>query len=52
MKGRKKTMTRKRSLIKPTIKIRNILRRSLMGKPMLVKNKTQVMRFLSQKVMR
>jgi hypothetical protein len=49
---RKKTMARERSLTKSTRKIRNTLRRSLMVKPTLAKNETQVMRVLSQKVMR
>jgi hypothetical protein len=52
MRGSKKTMTRERSLTKATKKIRNTLRRSLMVKPMLVKNETQMIRVLSQKVMR
>jgi hypothetical protein len=52
MRGRKETMTRERSLTKAKRKIRNTLRRSLMFKPMLTKNGTQVMRVLSQKVMR
>jgi hypothetical protein len=52
IRGRKKAMTRERSLTKATRKIRNTLRRSLMVKPMLGKIETQVMRVLSQKVMR
>jgi hypothetical protein len=44
MRGREKTMTREKSLTKVTRKIRNTLRRSLMVKPMLTKNGTQVMR--------
>jgi hypothetical protein len=52
MRGRKKTMTRERSLTNATRKIRNTLRRSLMAKPMLSKNGTQVMRVPRQKVMR
>jgi hypothetical protein len=52
MRGRNKTMTRERSLTKGIRKIRNTLRRSLMVKPMLVKNGTQVMRVLRWKVMR
>jgi hypothetical protein len=52
MRGRKKTMTRERSLIKAIRKIRNTLRKSLMVKLMLAKNGTQVMRVPSQKVMR
>jgi protein-arginine kinase activator protein McsA len=44
MRGSKKTMTKKRSLIKATRKTRNILRRSLMIKLILAKNGTQVMR--------
>jgi hypothetical protein len=47
MRGRKKTMTRERSLTKAIRKIRNTLRRSLMVKFMLAKNGTQVMRVLS-----
>jgi hypothetical protein len=39
-RGRKKTMTRERSLTKATRKTRNILRRSLMIKLMLAKNGT------------
>jgi hypothetical protein len=39
MRGRKKTMTRERSLTKATRKTRNILRRSLMIKLMLAKKK-------------
>ncbi len=50
MKRRRKTM-RKRSLTKATRKTRNLQRRSLMVKLMLVKNGTQVMRVLSWKVM-
>jgi hypothetical protein len=45
-------MIRERSLIKTTRKIRNTLKRRLIVKPMLAKNETQVMRVLSQKVMR
>jgi hypothetical protein len=52
MRGRKKTMTKERSLIKIIRMIRNTLRRSLIVKLMLAKNGTQVMRVLSQKVMR
>jgi hypothetical protein len=52
MRGRKKTITRERSLIKATKKIRNTLRRSLVVKLMLAKNRTQVIRVLSQKVMK
>jgi hypothetical protein len=51
MRGRKKTMTRERSLTKTTRKIRNIVRRSLMVKLMLAKNETQVMRVLNRKAM-
>jgi hypothetical protein len=40
-----------RSLTKATRNTRNILRRSLMVKFMLVKNGTQVMRVSNQKVM-
>jgi hypothetical protein len=52
MRERKKTMIRERSLTKATRKIRNTLRRSLMVKPMLTKNGTQVMRVSKRKVMR
>jgi hypothetical protein len=52
MRGRKKTMIRERSLTNATRKIRNTIRRSLMVKLVLVKNGTQVMRVLSQKVMK
>jgi hypothetical protein len=52
IRGRKKTTTRERSLTKSTRKIKNTLRRSLMVKSMLVKNRTQVMRVLTRKVMR
>jgi hypothetical protein len=52
MRRRKKTITRERSLIKSTRKIRNTLRRSLMVKLMLAKNRTKVMRVPSWKVMR
>jgi hypothetical protein len=52
MRGRKKIMIREKSLTNVTRKIRNILRRSLMVKLMLVKNGTQVMRVLSQKIMK
>jgi hypothetical protein len=51
MRERSKIMTRERSLTKATRKIINILRRSLMVKLMLAKNRTQVMRVLNQKVM-
>jgi hypothetical protein len=51
MRGRKKTMTREKSLTKDTRKIRNTLRRSLVVKLMLVKNGTEVIRVPSQKVM-
>jgi hypothetical protein len=44
-------ITRERSLTKATRKTRNILRRSLMVKLLLVKNGTQVMKVLNQKVM-
>jgi hypothetical protein len=47
MRGRKNTMTRERSLIKTTKKIRNTLRRSLMVNLILAKNRTQVMRVTS-----
>jgi hypothetical protein len=52
MRGRKKTMTRERSLTNAIRKIRNTLRRSLMVKLMLVKDGTQVMRVPSQKVIK
>jgi hypothetical protein len=52
MRGRKKIITRERSLTKTIRKIRNTLRRSLMVKLILDKNGTQVMRVLSQKVMK
>jgi hypothetical protein len=48
---KKKTMIRRRSLTKATRKTRNSQSRSLMDKLRLVKNGTQVMRVLSQKVM-
>jgi hypothetical protein len=51
MRGRKNTI-RERSLTKATRKIRNTIRRSLMVKLMLAKNGTQLMRVLSQKVMK
>jgi hypothetical protein len=47
MRGRKKTVTRERSLTKATRKIRNILRRSIIVKLILAKNGTQVMRVLN-----
>jgi hypothetical protein len=52
MRGRKKIMTRERSLTNATRKIKNTLRRNLMVKPILAKNETQMMKVLSQKVMR
>jgi hypothetical protein len=52
MRGRKKTMTRERSLTKAIGKTRNILRRSPMVKPMLDKNGTKVMTVPNQKVMK
>jgi hypothetical protein len=52
MRGRKKTMTRERSLTNAIRKIENTLRRSLMVKLMLVKDGTQVMRVPSQKVIK
>jgi hypothetical protein len=52
IRRRKKTMRRERSLTKATRKIRNTLRRILMVKLILAKNGTQVMRVLSQKVMK
>jgi hypothetical protein len=51
IRGRKKKMTSERSLTKSTRKIRNTLG-SLMVKPMLAKNGTQVMRVANRKVMR
>jgi hypothetical protein len=51
MRGRKKTMTREKSLTKATRKTRNIVRRSFIVKLMLVKNGAQVIRVPSQKVM-
>jgi hypothetical protein len=51
MRRKKKTTIRKTSLTKATRKIKNSQRRSLMDKLMLIKNGTQVMRVLSQKVM-
>jgi hypothetical protein len=52
MRGRKKAMIREKSLTKAIRKIRNTLRRNFMVKLMLAKNGTQVMRVLSQKMMR
>jgi hypothetical protein len=52
MRGRKKTMTREKSLTKVIRKARNILRRRLMIKLILAKNGTQVMRVLTRKVMK
>jgi hypothetical protein len=52
MRGKRKTMRRKRSLTKAIRKIRNSQRISSMVKLMLVKNETQVMRVPSQKVMK
>jgi hypothetical protein len=52
MRGRKKTMIREKNLTKATRKVRNTLRRSLMVKSMMAKNRTQVIRVLSWKVMR
>jgi hypothetical protein len=51
MRGRKKTMTRERSLTKARRKTRNILRRSIMVMLILANNGTQVMRVLNQKAM-
>jgi hypothetical protein len=51
MRGRKKIMARERSLINATRKTRNILRRRLMVKLMLVNNGTQVMRIPNRKAM-
>jgi hypothetical protein len=51
MREKKKTTIRKRSLTESIRKIRNILRRNIMVKLILVKNRTQVMRVLNQKVM-
>jgi hypothetical protein len=50
MRGKMNTMTRKRRRTRATRKTRNS-QRSLMDKLMLVKNGTQVMRVLNQKVM-
>jgi hypothetical protein len=47
MRGRKKTITRERGFTNATRKIRNTLRISLMVKPILAKNGTQLMRVLS-----
>jgi hypothetical protein len=49
MRGRKKTMTRERSLTNAIKKTRNILKRGLMVKLMLAKNETQVMRVPNRK---
>jgi hypothetical protein len=51
MRGRKNTMTKERSLTKATRNTKNILRRCLMVKLMLIKNETQVIRVLNQKAM-
>jgi hypothetical protein len=51
MRGRKKIIARERSLINATRKTRNILRRRLMVKLMLVNNGTQVMRIPNRKAM-
>jgi hypothetical protein len=51
MRGRKKTMTRERSLTEAIRKTRNILRRNIMVKFMLPKSETQVMRIPNQKAM-
>jgi hypothetical protein len=51
MRGRKKTMIRERSLTKSTRKTKNILRRNLMVKLMLAKNRTQMIRVPNQKAM-
>jgi hypothetical protein len=52
MRGRKKTMTRERTLIKALRKTRNILRRNLIVKLILAKNRTQVMIVPSRRVMK
>jgi hypothetical protein len=52
MRDRTKTMIRERNLTNATRKIRNIIRRSIMIKFMLVKNGTQVMIVPSRKVMK
>jgi hypothetical protein len=52
IRGKRKTMRRKRSLTKATRKIRNSQRRSPMVKLLLVRNRTQVMRVSSKKVMK
>jgi hypothetical protein len=46
MRGKMRTMTRKRRKTKATRRTRHSQRRSLMDKLMLVKNETQVMRVL------
>jgi hypothetical protein len=51
MRGKSKTMTRKRRRTRATRKTINSQRRSLMDKLMLVKNDTQVMIVPSRKVM-
>jgi hypothetical protein len=51
MRERKKTITKEKSLTKGIRKIKNILRRSVMVKLMLAKNRTQVMGILNRKVM-
>jgi hypothetical protein len=51
MREKKKTMIRKRSLIKATRKTGNILRRNIMINLMSVKNGTHVMRVPNWKVM-
>jgi hypothetical protein len=47
MKGKMKTMTRKRRLTRAIRRTRSSQRRSLMEKLMSVKNRTQVMRVLT-----
>jgi hypothetical protein len=51
MRGKIRTLTRKRRKTRATKRTKNSQRRSHMDKLMLVKNGTQVMRVLSQKVM-
>jgi hypothetical protein len=51
-KRKEEDNARERSLTKGARKIRNTLRKSFMIKPMLAKNETQMMKVLSQKVMR
>jgi hypothetical protein len=51
MKGKKRTMTRRRRLTRATRRRRNSQRRNLMVKFTSIKNGTQVMRVPSQKGM-